>query len=522
MARWTVLLLLSSTVLRCQPPQPRPWTVTGTVTDSLSGKPLAGAVVVWEPSFASYGFRDRPIESDAPSANAARLTTDASGSFTISADPTATGIRLFISHDGYRAEDGKNRAAFSIKAGSAPLNIRLVPQSSIQGRVTDNAGAPIAGIAVNLVRVEIRNGRRQAGQRLEKAADASGEFRFEDLPPGMFYLRASGQAGGTTYGPIYYPSGMTRDDAQLLTAGAGKALTADFRLTGHASFHVRGIVTNMPLRRNVVVHLLRGDDPLGSPVPVTPGGAFDIPGVTPGSYTVQAYTPDVTPLNAGEAPVSVEERDAAAVKITLSEGVDISGHIEFRGVGTIDEYAVVYATPFNPRRWPGDLKDSAAAMNPKGNFVLKNLQPGKYEISVRGLPDFYLAELHANTTSGPLDILGKGLTVSGGYPPSLAVVMKSGAAELSGSVEGASSGGLFSVALVVMRDGVAIPAVSRAKDGQIRIGGLAPGDYTLLAWPESHEVEYRNPDVLMQLLSQGTEVSLREGSRRNVIVPPVP
>lgn len=521
MARWTVLLLLSSTVLRCQPAQPQPWTLSGTVTDSITGKPIAGASVVWEPSFASYGFRDRPVESDAPSANAVKLTTDASGSFTLSADPTATGVRLFISREGYRALDGKNRVGLSIRAGSAPLSIRLAPQSSIQGRVTDAAGAPLAGIAVNLVGVEIHNGRRQSRQTFDQMANENGDFRFENLPPGLFYLRAAGQAGGKTYGPVYYPAAVTQDEAQLLTATAGKSITADFRLESHASFHIRGIVTNMPLRRNVVVHLLRGDDPLGTPAAVTPGGTFDIAGVTPGSYTVQAYTPDVTPLNLGEAEVSVEERDPVAVKISLSEGVEISGHIEFRGPGNIDQYAVVYATPFHPRHWPGDVKDTVAVMNPKGNFVLKNVQPGKYEISVRGLPDFYLAELHANTISGPLDILGKGLTVTDGYPPGLAVVLKNGAAEVFGRVEGANPGGLYSVALVVIRDGVAIPTVVRAPEGQIRIGGLAPGDYTLLAWPDSHEVEYRNPEVLRELLPQGTDVSLREGARRNVLVPPV-
>lgn len=521
MARWTVLLLLSSPVAWCQPSQPQPWSLSGTVTDSISGKAVVGAVVLWEPSFASYGFRDRPIESDAPSPNAVKITTDASGGFTLSADPTATGVRLFISRDGYRAQDGKNRVALSVKAGAAPLSIKLMPQSLIQGRVIDAAGGPIAGIGVNLVRVEIHNGRRQARQAFDQITNQNGEFRLEDLPPGMFYLRATGRAGGQTYGPVYYPSAATQDDAQLLTATAGKSISADFHLASHASFHVRGIVTNMPLRRNVVVHLLRGDDPLGGSAAVTPGGTFEITGVTPGSYTVQAYTPDVTPLNVGEAAVDVEARDPVPVKLTLSEGEDISGHIEFRGPGTIDQYAVVYATPFHPRHWPGDVKDSVAVMNPKGNFVLKNVQPGKYEISVRGLPDFYLSELHANTVSGPLDILGKGLTVTDNYPPTLAVVMKSGAAEVFGSIDGASSGELFSVALIVMRDGIAIPTVVRAPEGQIRIGGLSPGDYTLLAWPDSHEVEYRNPDVLSELLSRGTQVSLREGARRSVLVPPV-
>ncbi len=90
-------------------------------------------------------------------------------------------------------------------------------------------------------------------------------------------------------------------------------------------------------------------------------------------------------------------------------------------------------------------------MNPRGNFVLKNLHPGKYDISVRSLRNFYLDEAHAESRKGSEEILERGLTVpEDAAPPTLAMVLKSGAAEISGTIEGASTGDLFSVALVVM------------------------------------------------------------------------
>jgi hypothetical protein len=509
-----------------QPAPPQNWALTGTVTDSLSGKPIADAVVLWEPSFASYGFRDRPIESDTPSANAARLTTDASGAFTLSIEPTATGVRLFVSHAGYRTQDGKPLAALSVRAlsvraGSPPVAIRLAPQSSIQGRITNTAGDPIAGIGVNLARVEIHDGRRQARVAFAKLTGQDGAFAFEDVPPGAYAVRAAGQAAGKSYGPVYYPSAVTQDQARLLRAEPGKAITADFRLENHVPYRIRGIVTNMPLRRTVAIRLLRGDDPVGETAPVGPNGTFEVLDVPAGSYTLQAYTPDIVPLDLGEAAVTVEDRDAVAVKVALNEGEDISGHIDFHGPGSLEKYAVVYATPFHPRHWPGEVKDTSAVMNPKGNFVLKNLQPGKYEISVRGLPNFYLAEMHTESRGNSQglvseDILGKGLSVPASYPPALDIVMKSAAAEITGTIEGANTGELFSVALVVMRGDVAIPTILRAPDGRFRVGGLTPGDYTLLAWPDSREVEYRNAAVLSDLLPHGTPVSVGEDGKRNV------
>lgn len=44
----------------------------------------------------------------------------------------------------------------------------------------------------------------------------------------------------------------------------------------------------------------------------------------------------------------------------------------------------------------------------------------------------------------------------------------------------------------------------------------------MLAWPDSHEVEYRNPGVRMELLSQRAQMSLREGARRDALLTPVP
>jgi len=516
MNRWFFAVLFCALALG-QPRQQQNCTLTGSVTDSTTGKPIAGALVVWEPSFSAFGFKDRPLDRG-PSIEDARTTTDSAGTFTLSIDATASGARLFVSHLGFRSPDGKPVVALSVAAGSMPLAIQMTPQSVIEGRISNPAGEPLAGIEIRATRIEIRDGRRQPHETYVRTSAASGEFRFEGLRPGSYYLRAAGNqaASPAAYGPLYYPNAESEDDARLLSVAAGSTVHADFQLESHKAYVIRGLITNMPLRHKIQMRLMRGDDPLSNATSITPNGTFAVAGVAPGSYTLQAYSPDFSPLDFGEAGVTVQDHDANAIKITLSDGVDIAGRIEFSGAASLTKYAVVYATPFDSRRIPVDLKPPVATMRPNGDFLFKNLIAGKYEITVRGMPDVYVAEVRAASRDGSKDIMEQGLTVPDRDPPSLQIVMKAGGGEISGTIEGAHPGDVFVVAFVIRHGATDIPIPVRAQDGRFRMGDLAPGDYTLLAWPESRDIEYRNPAVLAELLRDGTAVSLADGARREV------
>ncbi|HEY1758017.1 MAG TPA: carboxypeptidase-like regulatory domain-containing protein [Bryobacteraceae bacterium] len=484
------------------------WTVAGTVLDSVTGKPIAGALVIWEPSFSAYGFRDRPADSTGPAANAARVAASAAGTFSLSIDPTATGVRLFVSHQGYNSQDGKESASLSVSAApSQNLTIRLVPKSTIEGHILNGAGEPAPGIDVRAVHIEVKNGLRQAREDFSSLSGPNGEFRFEGLPSGAYYLRASG---------LFYPSAPTQDRAQLFELTSGKTFTLDFHIEPHKLNQIRGLITNMPLRKTLAVRLLRDGDPLTNPYSVSPNGNFEVLDVDPGSYTLQVYTPGMVPPDFGEADVIVGDGDVAALKITLSEGVDVSGHIEFRGSGSLEKYAVVHATPFLPRALPVDYSEIVATMRPNGDFDLKNVLPGKYEIAVRGAPDVFVAEAEADSKN----VLDQGLTVTTKEPPPLAIVMRTGGGEISGNVEGEAAS--YSVALITRYGSAEIPTVVHALNGHFHIGGLSPGDYSLLAWSDSEDVEYRNHQVLSDLSPYKTVISVTEGARRTVTLTPVP
>ena len=170
MSRWSIFgLVLLATALplaaqRAAPPAEESTAknvVSGTVLNAATGEPLAGALVVLRVSYANYGFRERSGDRPWP-ADAARALTDESGRFAIEFDRSLAASRLFVSREGFQSEDNREVVTVPLlPVGARDVTISLVPQTVIQGRVTDSQGAPLSGAVVRAIRVEIQDGRQQ-------------------------------------------------------------------------------------------------------------------------------------------------------------------------------------------------------------------------------------------------------------------------------------------------------------------------------------------------------------------------
>jgi hypothetical protein len=58
--------------------------------------------------------------------------------------------------------------------------------------------------------------------------------------------------------------------------------------------------------------------------------------------------------------------------------------------------------------------------------------------------------------------------------------------------------------------------VTTAKDGSFRMVGIAPGEYSLFAWPRVEADAYYDPDFLAAFEEFGTRVVIRENSNARV------
>jgi hypothetical protein len=516
---WLILACGSAVA---QTGEPGDGLVSGTVIDAATGRPLAAAQVVLRVSYANYGFRDRLVDRPMP-ADSARAITDDSGRFSIPFDLDSPASLLFVSHEGFRSEDNRDIAVLGMRpSGARNILVRLIPQSLISGKIADTDGNPLPGIMVQAIREELRDGVREYRRNFATAVTGrNGEYRLTALTAGIYRLEATGSAPDSKhgYGPVYFPDSAEAKDAAPVRVGPGESMTADFTLASHPTFQIRGIINiNSPVRR-VALRLLRGDEPINASSGVNLGThTFQIDAVPSGSYRLQAYTPDSFPPDFGEAAIAVADADVSKVQISMNPAIDIHGRIEFKGAKNQERYAFVVAEPMTPYPLLRAAPAARAMMEPGGTFLLHNLLPGRYRLSVKLTPDSYVESILAGNT----DVQQNGFTVGTGRAPDLRITIRRGGGAVEGSVEGVTSTAAVPVLVVQKHGSTQTMSLIRADGGRFLAAGLAPGDYALYALPAIQQIEYKNPDVLAGFSEFATQISVKDGVREFVTLKPVP
>jgi protocatechuate 3,4-dioxygenase beta subunit len=107
---------------------------------------------------------------------------------------------LSANKPGYFPENAGTTTVWSSPGTKGPLELRLVPEAVISGRVTDESGAPLPGVAILLRIVAVSNGLRHWEQRGGATTNAEGEFRIAELQAGEYSLQTSLKLDGPREG----------------------------------------------------------------------------------------------------------------------------------------------------------------------------------------------------------------------------------------------------------------------------------------------------------------------------------
>jgi hypothetical protein len=494
-----------------------PCTLRGTVVDSVTSNPIHGALV----------------QSSAWSA-----FTDSEGKFKFDALPAGP-ITVQAVKPGYLAEDdfaSRSPKGFSLQLGpeAPPAVLKLTPEGVIFGQVTDENGEPLEGFSVSLIyRNPISRGLLR-NPRLRAVTDDEGRFRIAGLHLGTCFLairptegpaRTSGKDADVPQGfaPVFYPAAADMHSAMPVKVRPGIPTPVNFSLKREPFLRLSGTVSGYRPEQQVALNL---QDSLGDPRPQqiafdSSTGDFHTKWIPPGAYVLSAQT--YAPVSAdASSPVSsarqsiIASSNLSGIHLVFQPTVDIP--VVIRGLPSIaaeneSSPVVMLLLLAKGQTSPGTSHYATTANRPPDApsgptaLAVAGVEPGTYDVNAtvyRG-SSAYLESV----TWGSTDLLRDPLILdSSGAVPSIDVVVREGAATVSGTV--ISGDQPTSAAVVVFPPGqYPTPSFAFAgPDGAFQLQNLAPGTYRVIALDNYASLDLENQSILRSVSSKAQEVTL--------------
>ena len=489
------------------------FTLSGSVVNSVTGESVGHALV------RIAGSSQRTV------------FTDGEGHFQFEGLPAGRVI-VTAQKPGYFSQQefrGSANKLVNVGPNTDSVVVKLTPQSTISGRVTDATGQPIEHVPVHLTAKAVRDGRKHWEARGQQQTDEDGRYRFANLMPGTYYLAAGPGRDETRilpgaerpkagYPSIYYPGVPDLASAAPLQLAAGQHAQADFSMTAGPVYHVSGSVTGYVPQQGVGFQFLSpsGDD-LSLPTKFNmETGRFDVDSAPPGSYVVKAFSqagPD-QPLR-GEAHLNVAANvDNLHLILGPAISIPVVVRMESRassnqatGAGDIQAVPIAVrllsSDPTTAESYSTVVRGTPGAYS----LVLQNVEPGRYSVDLIPRGAWYVQ----SAQYGQTNLLNDDLTIaSAGQSYPMEIVLRDDGASLTGTVKSPDGTGAQATVVAVPEPASKVAAkvaYSFAQNG-FTFNGLAPGEYLIYAFDYAEGVEYSNPDVLQTYASQAAHVTL--------------
>ncbi len=503
MACVPLLLLLLSAAAAAADTYP----LTGTVVNAVTGEPLRRAIVgIQFLSGSQTGALNQTV------------TADAGGRFEFAAASSGKYL-IWAEHRGF----ARKNATQEIAAGPSDVTLRLIPNSAVTGKVVDENGDPIMRANIQVLRSQVVAGQRSLQPAGSASTNDLGEYRVSQLPPGRYYVGTSvhsGAAPGMSYGVVYYAATPDFTSATPLELMAGAEARADFRLEPSPAYTVRGRVQGAPPEASIILTLnAKGAADMFStadhPVRLQQAtGEFEITGVRAGSYELNAIAFRGGDRAVGSLELAVGKADLEGLSLVFRKPSQITGTVRVedqeRG-SALDANRI--GVILRPRAAAGLRAQPSARLLPDKTFLVPDVASGDYILQVTVPEPYYLK----SALFGGVDASVAGISIgAGAAPPPLDIVIGAKGAEVSGTVvKDDKPAPNCAVLLIRSRGWTTTEKIVRADAaGRFEFSAVAPGDYTVYAWDDVNEIEYRNPDVLQRYWGENVLVS--EGGKSSV------
>jgi len=283
-------------------------------------------------------------------------------------------------------------------------------------------------------------------------------------------------------------------------------------------------------------------------------GKFSFTGVAPGSYTLTAKSGSQTTIMTSDgggsvmmfmnrtvsrgggpggpeqgppAPpmwaktdVAVDGRSKTDVALTMQPGMTVAGHVTFDGTGEIPTDFTNIRLILGTAAGAGIISGNATGtVNADGSFRLTDVMPGKYKISATP-PRGWRANKGEAGGKDALDFL---LDVQPNDDlTNVTITFTNKPAELTGTLTDLSGVPTadYTIVLFAADQKFWTPTSRRivttrpSTDGKFSFRDLPPGDYRLAALQDAEPGSWFDPELLKQLLTASTSVTMTEGLKK--------
>jgi hypothetical protein len=467
--------------------------VEGRVVDSLRGEAVRKATVILRAHDPDQGisFADE---------------TGGDGRFSID-DVEPGEYAIFAERPGYSFQSNGATGAPppSVKVEKDQVKdvvIRLTPLGVIAGRVLDADGDPVRDATVSALRRQYVAGKKQLRIVEQVQSNDSGDFRLFGLRAGTFYLRANRFRRGTVTpesGFTYYPGTSDESHAGPIELQAGTQLRGfDIRLQAAGVYSIRfefpqadqAEFGNSP----PAGFLLNGQGFVGrGAMRSSKGLVFEE--VPPGSYDVVVIQgSEVGKPRYARQPVDVVSADVDLGTMNFLPAVDFFGSVRVEGgvLRDLDKLSIQLQSG-HPIPLMGP---SSGEVKQDGSFLLKDVAPGVYEVSINGAREAYLKSMRL----GGKQLTDRKVDLASESSGPFVVVLGADAGQIEGSVGNAKGGPTVRARVNAIAYGDHLGRTDLHRfaftddKGEFSIHNVAPGDYKIFAWEDVPVGAPQDPD----------------------------
>ena len=492
-------------------------TVSGQVVNSVTGQPIAGALVQ---AGAGLGvLTDREGQFEFPGA-------DISMSGNLATKP------------GYFAEQNRTIDLSGRSQGNQPIILKLVPEAIVFGKVLDQNGQPLQGLRVQLKMLQIHDGLRHWEQRDSTMTNVEGEFRFFELEAGKYSLSTAFQIDGSpdapsavAFAPVVYPP-LSGNEESALNLSPGDHVQANLNPSSQSLYPVTGHLEG-PAAQGARFEAERSTGGTISPVVRFNRFTGDFRLMLPsGSYHLKLHAFVQREQFFATREISIGEAPLKNLSITLAPLATVPVEIEYQGSNTSSQEAQppppFFANVGLEESDPSGLGRTFNAQPPQppgpasDSLAIRDLEPGEYRLVSRPAPPWYLA----SAVCGSLDLKKDPMSIAGSAAGcSIHAVLRNDSATLNWSINSNSQGSqgkqIFVYAMPLDNSVQSISMASAQQQGAGDVAGgslegLAPGRYLVMALDHTEELPYREPDLIQRYLSEGKEVTLTANGKSEV------